>query len=63
MHVFHLDVTSLDEENQIDMCSDPVRIQENLIIRAKTKKVQEVLNGLIEVIWAKRIKTWKNIKT
>lgn len=65
------DIDILNDGNQDSMrgtSGDPLCIHGGPITRVKAKKMWEVLNGLVEDIWAKimhnkGIKAWRNIKT
>ena len=46
---------SLGDENQQAPLKDPLHVPVGPIIRARSKKIKEALNGLIQDIWADSI--------
>ena len=43
---------TLNDENQQALLKDPLHVPVGPITRAKSKKIKETLNGLIQKIWA-----------
>ena len=44
--------TLLNDENQQALLMDPLHVPVGLTTRARSKKIKEALNGLIQDIWA-----------